>query len=80
MILVIVGARRISRRIPGALIAAVGAILASWVFDLQARGVPVLGPVPSGQARIGLPQIAWSFGLIERLLPTVGAMTVVILA
>ncbi len=67
VILVVVGARRISRRIPGALIAAVGAIAASWVFGLQARGVPVLGPVPSGLPRLGLPHIAWSLGLVERL-------------
>jgi len=50
------------------------------VFDLQARGVPVLGHVPSGLPRLGFPHMAWSLALIERLLPTVAAMTVVILA
>lgn len=80
VILVILGARRVSRRIPGALIAVVGAIGASWAFDLQAHGVPVLGSVPSGLPRLGLPHVPWSFGLIERLLPTAVAMMVVILA
>jgi MFS superfamily sulfate permease-like transporter len=58
----------------------VGAILASWAFNLQAYGVPVLGPVPSGLPRLGLPHVPWSLGLVERLLPTAIAMMVVILA
>nr|WP_274597264.1 SulP family inorganic anion transporter [Microvirga tunisiensis] len=77
---VILGARQVSRRIPGALIAVLGAILASWALDLNARGVAVLGAVPSGLAQPGLPQVDWSFDLLERLVPTAVAMSVVILA
>ena len=80
VILVILGARRVSRRIPGALIAVVGAIAASWTFDLAAHGVPVLGAVPAGVPKLGLPDVSWSLGLMQRLLPTAAAMTVVILA
>ncbi len=80
VIVVIVGARLVSPRIPGALIAAIGSIAASWGLALQARGVSVLGPVPSGIPFLGLPHVAWSLGLLQRLLPTAIAMTVVILA
>lgn len=59
VIAIIVGARLLSRKIPGALLAVVGAICASWYFDLAGYGVKVLGPVPSGPrwspARAGTP-------------------------
>src|SRR5215468_8344469 len=44
VLVVIVGAKRISKQIPGALIAVVGAILVSWVLGLKAH-MPVLGTV-----------------------------------
>jgi len=77
---VILGARRLSQRIPGALIAVMGAIVASSAFDLPAHGVHVLGAVPSGLPHLGLPGVAWSWGLSQRLLPGALAMSVVILA
>ncbi len=40
----------------------------------------MLDPVPSGLPKFGLPHVAWSVALVERLLPTAIAMTVVILA
>jgi MFS superfamily sulfate permease-like transporter len=43
------------KAIPGGLVAVVGAIVVSWAADLQAHGVSVLGPVPSGLPSIGLP-------------------------
>jgi high affinity sulfate transporter 1 len=55
VIVVIVGARRVNRRIPGALIAVVGSIVISWGADLAAHGVAVLGPVPSGLPHVGVP-------------------------
>jgi len=46
--------------IPGGLVAVVGAIAISWGFDLQAHGVSILGPVPSGLPHIGFPSgIGW---------------------
>jgi SulP family sulfate permease len=76
---VIFGAKLISRKIPGALIAVVGATVASWAMGLNARGVAVLGAVPSGLPHLGLPHIGWSWHLLQTLLPTAFAMFVVIL-
>lgn len=77
---VIIGAKKISEKIPGALIAVVGATAASWAMDLQSRGVHILGAVPSGLPSIGLPEVEWSWDLIHRLVPVAFAMFVVILA
>ena len=79
VLVVIVGSKRVSKKIPGALIAVIGAIALSWVLDLG-RHVHVLGAVPSGLPHIGLPQVPWSWELIGNLVPTAFAMFVVILA
>ncbi len=79
VLMVIVGAKKISPKIPGALIAVVGTLVASWALDLESR-VHVLGAVPSGLPSIGLPQVDVSLDLIEKLVPTAFAMFVVILA
>lgn len=78
VLVVIVGLRLVARQIPGALIAVVGSIVASYVFDLAAIGVKPLGPVPGGLPTIGLPDVALSS--LPPLLPTTFAMFVVILA
>lgn len=65
-------------RVPGALIAVIGAIVVSWQFDLAADGVAVLGTVPSGLPQFGVPAITWAE--ITPLLSTAGALFVVILA
>ena len=80
VIAIIVGARWLSRRIPGALLAVIGAIVASWYFDLTGYGVKVLGPVPSGLPGFGLPAGVWRWDLIRELIPTAFALFVVILA
>jgi len=74
---VTVGAQRLSKRIPGALIAVIAAIALSWTLDLE-QYVRVLGPIPSGLPHIGLPQVDWSLHLMTRLVPTAFAMFVVI--
>ncbi|MFC1774063.1 SulP family inorganic anion transporter [Pseudomonadota bacterium] len=79
VLLVIVGSKKLSRKIPGALIAVIGAIVASWALNLEAH-VHVLGSVPSGLPHIGLPEVKWSWELIGKLVPTAFAMFVVILA
>jgi len=67
------------RRVPGGLVAVVGAIAVSWVFDLQAHGVSILGPVPSGLPHVGLPGgVGWSE--VRPLLTTCVSMSLVILA
>jgi sulfate permease, SulP family len=77
---VIIGSKKISKRIPGALIAVMAAIVASSVLNFEAHGAHVLGAVPSGLPEIGLPDVHWDNGLILKLLPTAFAMFVVILA
>ena len=77
---VILGAHVLSKKVPGALIAVAGAILAASFFHLDRLGVKLLGSVPSGLPAFGLPHVLWSRTLIQQLLPTAAAMFVVILA
>ena len=79
VLVVIVGSKKISKKIPGALIAVIGAIVVSWALDLIAH-VHVLGAVPGGLPHIGLPDAKWSWELIGKLVPTAFAMFVLILA
>jgi len=79
VLVVLIGAKKISPRIPGGLIAVIGAIVVSWTFDLG-QHLHILGTVPGGLPHLGLPQVDWSFELIGKLLPTAVAMFVVILA
>jgi SulP family sulfate permease len=67
----------VNQKIPGALIAVIGAIAASYFLDLKADGVAVLGKVPSG-----LPSFAWPSGWDqwETLLPTAASIFLVVLA
>jgi len=73
------GSKKLSKKIPGALIAVIGAIVASWALNFETH-MHVLGDVPSGLPHIGLPKIEWSWELIGKLMPTAFAMFVVILA
>jgi sulfate permease, SulP family len=57
---VILGSERISKKIPGALIAVVGAIWASYAFDWAAHGIATLGKVPSGLPTFGIPNVDWA--------------------
>jgi sulfate permease, SulP family len=50
----ILGLRFLAPKVPGALVLVVGGLLASYVFDLGARDVALVGPVPSG---LPIPQI-----------------------
>jgi MFS superfamily sulfate permease-like transporter len=45
---VVFGLRALAPRVPGALVLVVGGLLASWLLDLQAHGVAVVGDVPRG--------------------------------
>jgi high affinity sulfate transporter 1 len=79
VLVIIIGAKRISKKIPGPLIAVIGAIAISSSLDLG-KHVHVLGSVPSGLPHIGLPQVTWRWDLIAKLVPTAFSMFVVILA
>jgi len=78
VIVVVEVARWVDRRLPGALIAVIGAIAVSWAADLAARGVAVVGPVPRGLPKLGLPAAGWHD--MTGLLGTAAAMFVVIMA
>ncbi len=55
-LVVVFGLRTIAPRIPGALVLVVGGLLASWIFDLGAHGVALVGEVPRGLPRVKLPE------------------------
>ncbi len=78
VIVVILVSRRITRKIPGPLIAVILAIIVSWAADLAAHGVAVVGTVPRGLPQLGLPALGWHDA--STLLGTAAAMFVVILA
>ncbi len=42
-------------RVPGALVLVIAGLLATWLFDLGARGVALVGPVPRGLPAPALP-------------------------
>ena len=54
-LVIIVGCRLISRKIPGAVIAVILSIILSNVLDATSHGVAVIGPVQGGFPPIGLP-------------------------
>jgi len=70
--------KAINPKIPGALIAVVGAIAVSEIADLAAHGVATLGPVPGGLPSFGIPSYGWNDW--ATLLGTAAAIFIVILA
>ncbi|WP_170416756.1 SulP family inorganic anion transporter [Ruegeria atlantica] len=80
VLLVVIGCRRLSRKLPGPLFAILGVILCSWVFQLSETGIAVLGPVPGGLPALSIPEVDWNWPLFKQLLPTALSIFVVILA
>jgi sulfate permease, SulP family len=81
VLVIIVGGRRISHKFPGALIAVIGAIIASYALNLAADGVAVLGTVPGGLPKIGLPTgAALSPQILGQLAGVAFSIFIVILA
>ena len=82
VLVVIVGLGRINKKIPGALIAVVAMIVASYAFGFEARGITTIGSVPSGLPPLGLPAIAADQLLADMsaLMPVVFSMFILILA
>lgn len=75
-----VGAHRISKKIPAAMIVVVGSLILSGFFAWGTHGIPVIGTIPSGLPHLGIPGLPWDWTLVARLVPTAFAMFVVILA
>jgi SulP family sulfate permease len=71
----LVALKRLARRVPGALVVVVGSILAVELFDLEARGVKVVGDIPDSLPSFGLPDL--DGGLIGSLATTALVITLV---
>jgi sulfate permease, SulP family len=78
VIVIVVAARLISRRIPGPLIAVIIAIIVSWAADLARHGVVLVGPVPRGLPSLAAPDLGGHDARV--LLGTALSLFVVILA
>ena len=55
-LVVVFGLRVVEPRVPGALVLVVGGLVASWLLDLDARGVALVGEVPRGLPTLQLPE------------------------
>jgi high affinity sulfate transporter 1 len=75
---VVAGAKLISSKFPGALIAVLGSIAAGFFLDLASRGVALLGTVQGGLPPLGLPRVDLS--AVPSLVPISLSVFVVILA
>ncbi|ACL57253.1 SulP family inorganic anion transporter [Methylobacterium nodulans] len=71
---VLVGMERLKPHSPAPLVTVAGAIAASWLFDLNARGVSIVGIIPQGLPSLTLPDPA----LVQALLP--GAMGIALMS
>ena len=69
---------RFAPKVPGPLIAVVGAIAASATWDFAGRGFEVISPVAGGLPHLGLPQTTWKE--VQLLLPLAASCFVMILA
>ena len=54
-LVVVFGIKTVAPRVPGALVLVVGGLLSSYLFDFGARGVALVGDVPSGLPTFGIP-------------------------
>ncbi len=56
-LVVVFGLRRIAPGVPGALVLVVGGLLTSWLLDLGAHGVALVGDVPRGLPSFEVPDL-----------------------
>jgi SulP family sulfate permease len=58
---VVFGLKAVAPQVPGALVLVVGGLLSSWLFDLGAKGVALVGDVPRGLPSLEVPngQLMW---------------------
>jgi SulP family sulfate permease len=66
-ILLIIGIRKINRKIPGSLLAVAAGILIVWLFKLDSLGVKIVQDVPAGLPALSIPAFSWE--LITKLWP-----------
>jgi sulfate permease, SulP family len=75
---IIVGSEMFAPHFPGALLAVIGMTAASAYFHWGDHGVKIVGEVPSGLPRLGLPAVTWSD--VSLILPIALSCFIVILA
>ncbi|WP_028206352.1 SulP family inorganic anion transporter [Paraburkholderia nodosa] len=78
VLVVIIGCKRFVPRAPGALIAVIGSIVASGVFNFAGHGIAVTGEVPGGLPSWFLPPL--HMGEINQVLVTAASCFIVIIA
>jgi sulfate permease, SulP family len=78
VLITILGSSRISKRIPGPLIAVVGTIIATLLFNFKAYGISLVGEVPSGLPSFNIPTFYISD--FYTILVAAGACFIVIIA
>jgi len=78
VLVLILGLRRLSPKVPGPMIAVIGAIAASAWWHFAARGVLVIGPVAGGLPHFWFPWPGWKE--IEPLISVSASCAVMILA
>jgi sulfate permease, SulP family len=61
------GLRRFAPKVPGGLIAVLGSVAASALWDFKAHGISLIDPVASGLPHFTLPDLAWKDA--EALIP-----------
>jgi SulP family sulfate permease len=74
-IALILGLKKINKKIPGPLIAVIFGILAVWLGGLADAGVKIVGEVPKGLPAIKVPEISWEN--MELLIPGAIAISLV---
>ncbi len=78
VLVVVLGLHWLTPKVPGSLIAVVGATAASAVWDFARRGVPVVGPVSGGLPHLTFPSLTWQ--TVLTLLPVSTSCLVMIVA
>jgi high affinity sulfate transporter 1 len=78
VVVCVLGLHALSPKVPGPLVAVVGAIAASAMWSLASHGIAVIGAVPGGMPHFSLPRASWSE--IEVLIPIAGSCFVMIVA
>ena len=78
VLVVVVAAERVDRRLPGALVAMVASILVVAGFGLRGHGVHVLGSFAHGAPRLGLAGLSWS--ALGKVAPLAGVVALVVIS
>ena len=75
---VVAAARRVDRKLPGALVALIGSTIVVGVLGLHSHGVAVLGSFAHGAPRFGLVVLSWS--ALGSVVPVAAVVALVVLS